>query len=119
MIGYYGNPKIKGVDLFDGSQSISSVKKIQKLDIYKNLENLNFHIGQVTVAETFDDSVYGQIQFRVLILWMKELIYIQIIMMIYMKILLNKEKKYILNIIKKIIVIQKIQNYYYLMITAQ
>ena len=23
--GYYGNPKIKGIDLFDGSQSISNV----------------------------------------------------------------------------------------------
>ena len=59
IVGYYGNPKIKGKDLFDGSQSISSVSAITDLDIYKNLEKLNFHISQVTVAESFDDSVYG------------------------------------------------------------
>ena len=58
-MGYYGNPKIKGIDLFDGSQSISSVKKIPNLEIYKNLRKLNFSIVQVTIGETFDDSVYG------------------------------------------------------------
>ena len=60
IVGYYGNPKIKGIDLFDGCQSISQVEsKIQNLDFYKNLEKLNFHIVQITAAETFDDSVYG------------------------------------------------------------
>ena len=59
IVGYYGNPKKKGIDLFDGSQSISSVQGIEKLDIYKNLEEIGFHIAQVTVGESFDDSVYG------------------------------------------------------------
>jgi hypothetical protein len=61
IVGYYGNPRIKGIDLFDGSQSISQVEsdKLHNLDFYKNLEKLNFHIGGVTSAETFDDSIYG------------------------------------------------------------
>ena len=61
IVGYYGNPKIKGLDLFDGSQSISSIESesIHKLDFYKNLEKLNFHIEQITAGESFDDSIYG------------------------------------------------------------
>ena len=59
IVGYYGNPKIKGIDLFDGSQSISSVRTIENLQVYKNLEEIGFHIVQVTVGESFDDSVYG------------------------------------------------------------
>ena len=35
------------------------MKQIQNLDFYKNLEELNFHIQQVTEGESFDDSVYG------------------------------------------------------------
>ena len=59
IVGYYGNPKIKGKDIFDGSQSISQVEEIENLDVYKNLKYFNFYISQITTAETFDDSVYG------------------------------------------------------------
>ena len=59
-VGYFGNPKLNDIDLFDASQSISSVEEIEKLDIYDKLYQLGFHVGQVTVGESFDDSVYGQ-----------------------------------------------------------
>lgn len=59
IVGYFGNPKINGTDLFDGSQSISQVEKIESLDVYKNLKNLGFTIIQITTGETFDDSIYG------------------------------------------------------------
>ena len=59
IVGYFGNPKINGIDLFDGSQSFSQVEEIEKLDIYKKLKDLGFIILGVTTGETFDDSVYG------------------------------------------------------------
>ena len=59
IVGYFGNPKINGTDLFDGSQSISQVDNIDQLDINKNLEKFGFNILKVTTGETFDDSVYG------------------------------------------------------------
>ena len=34
IVGYFGNPKIKGTDLFDGSQSFSSVKSINNFYLY-------------------------------------------------------------------------------------
>ena len=60
IVGYYGNPKIKGIKYFDGSQSISSVESIQDLNLYTNLDELGFSVSQVTVGESFDDSVYDK-----------------------------------------------------------
>ena len=60
IVGYYGNPKIKGIKYFDGSQSISSVESIQDLNLYTNLDALGFNASQVTVGESFDDSVYDK-----------------------------------------------------------
>ena len=60
IVGYYGNPKLNSTDLFDGSQSISSVEQnLQNLDAYNKLYQLGFNVAQVTAGETFDDSVYG------------------------------------------------------------
>ena len=57
IVGYFGNPKIEGIDLFDGSQSISSIKQINDFYLYNKLYDLGFIVGQVTVGESFDDSV--------------------------------------------------------------
>jgi len=58
IVGYFGNPKKKGIDLFDGSQSISSVETINNFYLYKKLYNLGILVAQVTMGESFDDSVY-------------------------------------------------------------
>ena len=60
IVGYFGNPKKKGTDLFDGSQSISSVQSINDFYLYEKLYNLGIFVEQVTVAESFDDSVYEE-----------------------------------------------------------
>ena len=60
IVGYFGNPKKEGIDLFDGSQSISSVQSINNFYLYKKLYNLGIVVQQVTVAESFDDSVYEE-----------------------------------------------------------
>ena len=59
IVGYFGNPKLNGTDMFDGCQSISQVEEIENMDLYKNLEELGIIIEQITTGEAFDDSVYG------------------------------------------------------------
>ena len=56
VVGYFGNPKIEGIDLFDGSQSFSSVLLDPNIPEQQNLENLGYHIASLTVGESFDDS---------------------------------------------------------------
>ena len=56
VVGFYGNPKMKDKDLFDGSQSSSPVNSLKGTDIEKNLTDLGFSIGGVTIGETFNDS---------------------------------------------------------------
>ena len=56
IVGYAGNPKIEGTDLFDGSQSDSSISDFKYTEIYKKLKKLGYIIGGLTFAETFDDS---------------------------------------------------------------
>ena len=56
IVGYFGNPKIEGIDLFDSSQSYSLVEKLDKTEIYKKLENLGFKINGITTGEFFEDS---------------------------------------------------------------
>ena len=79
IVGYFGNPKIKGTEEFDGSQSDSAVlnkneeeegdnipcwdfiyhhfykkKKFTELDIYKNLEEKGFIINSITTGESYE-----------------------------------------------------------------
>ena len=64
LVGYFGNPKIKGIDLFDASQSPSQVEKLEKTNMYKELENLGINIMGVTTGETYSfyqKDVNGQI----------------------------------------------------------
>ena len=56
IVGYFGNPKIKGIDLFDASQSDSGVMFYENSDISKNLEDLGFLLSGITSIEVFDDS---------------------------------------------------------------
>ena len=58
IVGYFGNPKKEGIDSFDGCQSVSSVEYIENFYLYNKLYNLGIVVGQVTMAESFDDSVY-------------------------------------------------------------
>ena len=55
IVGFNGNPKIKGTNEFDGSQSISAVAEI-KTEEYYELEKLGYHITGITFAESFDES---------------------------------------------------------------
>ena len=56
VVGYFGNPKIEGIDLFDGSQSFSSVLLDPNIPEQQKLENLGYHIASLTVGESFDNS---------------------------------------------------------------
>jgi hypothetical protein len=56
IAGYFGNPKIEGIEQFDASQSISSIQSLQGTEIYDHLYKLGVYAGQVTVGESFDDS---------------------------------------------------------------
>jgi hypothetical protein len=57
VVGYYGNLKINGTDLFDASQSYSRVQNLEKENnITKNLNDLGFLLIYVTIGETFNDS---------------------------------------------------------------
>ena len=55
VVGFYGNPKIEGTDLYDGSQSPSSVEKFNeiKINAYIQLEKLGFKTVHITMSETF------------------------------------------------------------------
>ena len=54
-IGYFGNPKIEGIDLFDASQSPSQVEDIENTPMYYDLyKNYKFLIGGVTTGETYN-----------------------------------------------------------------
>ena len=50
IVGYFGNPKIEGTDMFDGSQSNSGVKRLDDYEI----ENMRFEVS-FTETETFND----------------------------------------------------------------
>ena len=56
IAGYFGNPKIEGIDLFDSSQSDSGVMFFEDTYISKNLEDIGFFIAVFTTIEVFDDS---------------------------------------------------------------
>jgi len=48
IVGYFGNPKIKGIDLFDSSQSDSSLDKL-------NIQIEEFVLESLTTQEVFDE----------------------------------------------------------------
>ena len=53
IVGYFGNPKIKGTSLFDASQSPSGVDDLSNTQMTKELEKNGFIVSGVTVEETF------------------------------------------------------------------
>ena len=55
IVGFNGNPTIKGITEFDSSQSSSSVHKFMTKENFE-LENLGYHVYGVTYSESFDDS---------------------------------------------------------------
>ena len=57
IVGYFGNPKIKGTDLFDGSQSSATEIYSSNSDIQQKLSNLGINLIGVTAEETFDISM--------------------------------------------------------------
>ena len=60
IVGYAGNPKIEGTDLFDGSQSDSGVSELILFEEYYKLKKLGYEFGSLTIGETFDDSYKNQ-----------------------------------------------------------
>ena len=56
VVGYFGNPKIEGIDSFDSSQAYSTVEKLENTEIYNKLEELGFRIYGITTKEFFEDS---------------------------------------------------------------
>ena len=53
-VGYFGNPKIEGLDLFDSSQSNSAILNFEDTNAYNNLQNNGFIVGGITFLESFD-----------------------------------------------------------------
>ena len=58
IVGYYGNPTIKGTHLFDGSQASSSVTDLSRINTSENLLNLGIILGGVTYIESYDISKF-------------------------------------------------------------
>ena len=63
LVGYLGNPKIEGIDLFDASQSDSGVNTFENTDISEKLEKLGFVVSIMTFIEVFDDSYQAEFRF--------------------------------------------------------
>jgi len=56
VVGYYGNPTIKGIDYFDSSQSNSLVEnELEGNPIFQDLVDLGFGSIGITMGESFDD----------------------------------------------------------------
>lgn len=53
-VGFLGNPKIKGTELFDASQSSSTVDKLKGTHIKSELNKYNFKIIGVTILESYN-----------------------------------------------------------------
>ena len=54
IVGYFGNPTIRGTDLFDGSQSSSTVQGLPGSSIKNELIKNGFDSIRVTVAESYN-----------------------------------------------------------------
>ena len=117
IIGYLGNPKIKGTDSFDGSQSDSASNNYVNTEIYNNLAEQGFFLASLVFIEVFNDDfkrrnpILGEytmirIDIRVENYYVySDEIYNEFI---------EEGKKYIKNIMKKTIAILKIKNYCYM-----
>ena len=57
VVGYFGNPKIKGIDLFDSSQSSATINYYDDTEIENKLKKLGIDIGTITFLESFDISM--------------------------------------------------------------
>ena len=53
-VGYFGNPKRKGVDSFDASQSSSTVDKKFNNKIKSELKKLGIAVNSVTISESYN-----------------------------------------------------------------
>ena len=60
IVGYYGNPTIKGTHLFDGSQAPSAVSDMEGTETKEKLFNLGIYVGGVTFTESYDISKFHQ-----------------------------------------------------------
>ena len=56
-VGYYGNPKINGTDVFDASQADSGIIDFEGSDTYKKLNELGWTIYGITIEEVFDGTI--------------------------------------------------------------
>ena len=56
IVGYFGNPKIKGNYLFDGSLSDSGNSNFIDSEINPNLIEFGFYLGSMTSIEVFNDD---------------------------------------------------------------
>ena len=60
IVGFNGNPKIKGTKEFDGSQSSSSVMNFTDTKEFFELKNLGYKVIGITYSESFDDSYQNE-----------------------------------------------------------
>ena len=100
-VGYYGNPKEEDEPM-DASQSPSFVGNFKNTDIYQNLKNAGFEIRGVTIYESYNYTYQNENptpREYLIIPLMKNLNYINLILMIYMIHLYKKQKIYLENII--------------------
>ena len=56
IVGYYGNPQIKGTTIFDSSQSPSTVDELSNSPIKIELEKNGFLLEGLTVEESFANN---------------------------------------------------------------
>ena len=53
-VGFFGNPKIEGTDLFDASQSSSTIDKLENSKIKYELKKYGFELSSITFAESYN-----------------------------------------------------------------
>ena len=56
IVGYFGNPRVKGTTLFDASQSASGVDSLSGTQMKAELEKKGFLVNGVTVKEKYDSN---------------------------------------------------------------
>ena len=53
-VGFFGNPKIEGTDLFDASQSSSTTDKLEYTKVKGELKKYGFIVDRITFAESYN-----------------------------------------------------------------
>ena len=56
-VGYFGNPKINGTDVFDASQADSGIFDFEGSETYNKLKELGWTIYGITIEEVFDGTI--------------------------------------------------------------